>query len=143
MSHKPAPTLPAPCLCATLRKASRRITSLYDAHLKPSGLKVTQYSMLVNIARNPQVAITSLADILIMDQTTVTRNIQLLKKKDYVHIDPSPDDQRVKIVTLTATGQAKVHTAKPLWEEAQAEVSQKLGELGFDVLLQSLKSVIG
>ncbi|MFP5220946.1 MAG: MarR family winged helix-turn-helix transcriptional regulator [Acidobacteriota bacterium] len=133
---------PTPCLCATLRKASRSITSLYDAHLKPAGLKVTQYSMLMTIARNPSVAISSLADILVMDQTTVTRNLQLLKKKGYVRMDPSPDDQRMKCVTLTATGQAKLEAAKPLWEQAQHAVTARLGELGFDVLLRSLTSVI-
>lgn len=132
-----------PCLCAALRKASRSITSLYDAHLKPAGLKATQYSMLVNIARNPKVAISSLADILVMDQSTVTRNLQLLKKKGYVRIDASPDDQRVKSVALTATGQARLEASKPLWQQAQAEARLKLGKLGFDVLQQSLTAVIG
>ncbi len=136
-----ATTQPRPCLCSALRRAARGLTRRYDAHLKPAGLKVTQYSMLANICRNPRVAVSALADLMAMDQTTVTRNLQLLLRKGYVSLEPAAEDQRVRLVDLSDAGRAKLEEALPLWRQAQAEIEQELGGLGADVLFQSLRAL--
>jgi DNA-binding MarR family transcriptional regulator len=73
-----------PCLCALIRKAGRILTKHYDQYLKPSGLKTTQYSMLANIAGNQGITVTELANLLLMDQSTITRNLRVLRKLDYI-----------------------------------------------------------
>jgi len=133
----------AACLCASLRKAARSVTLLYDARLKPSGLTITEYSMLANISRNPGGTVANLAKILVMDQTTATRNLQRLKKKGYVRLEASADDRRMKRVAIDALGADMLERARPLWLRAQEELAGKLGGLGFDLLLRSLQSVIG
>jgi DNA-binding MarR family transcriptional regulator len=98
--------------------------------------------MLANIAKHPGITVTKLAEILVMDQTTVTRNIQSLLKKGYALLEPVPFDQRVRSVAVSQIGLEKLEKAKPLWQQAQAEEVKKLGQLGFDALLRSLHSVI-
>lgn len=131
-----------PCLCAALRKATRVITKRYEASLKPSGLKVTQYSMLINISRLMGITISELAKVMVMDQSTVTRNIQLLEKKGYVYFKEEGTDLRVKLIHISESGKQVLDQAKPLWKKAQRETENQLGTLGFDVMVRALNSVV-
>lgn len=131
----------SPCLCAALRKAARVVTKQYDEHLRQSGLRITQYSILANILRNPGISVSELARVMVMDQTTVTRNLQILKKQNYVFTRENADDQRVKSVCISELGRQVFERARPLWIEAQKEVEQDLGALGFDIFIQSLKMI--
>ena len=132
----------SPCICAALRKASRAVTKKYDEYLKPSGLRITQYSMLANIQRNQGITITELGNIMVMDQTTVTRNLQLLGNLGYISIAVTSEDQRVKSIRISKQGQQKFKAAEPLWNEAQQEMQREVGQLGFDVLLKSLNTIV-
>ena len=132
-----------PCLCAAVRKTGRVLTRKYEAHLKPSGLKVTQFSMLANIVRHPGISVSDLAGLLVMDQTTVTRNLGVLERSGYVRLETRPDDQRVRQVALTESGRAKVKEARPLWDRAQAEVEGLLGREDIDSLMISLRKLNG
>lgn len=131
-----------PCLCAVLRKATRVVTKRYDIFLKPSGLKITQYSMLANISRNEGITVSRLAKVMLMDQTTVTRNLQLLKKKGYIFYQEGGDDHRVKQIELSGSGKERLKKAQSLWELAQREIESELGSFGFDVILRSLNFII-
>ncbi|MFH1057269.1 MAG: MarR family winged helix-turn-helix transcriptional regulator [Pseudomonadota bacterium] len=131
-----------PCLCAAIRRAGRIATRQYDAYLKPSGLKITQFSMLANIARNPEITVTRLADLLLMDQTTVTRNLVVLEKAGWVGLEPGESDRRLKRVTITAAGQAKLDRARPYWLEAQAAMEATLGRAGIADLLASFQKLL-
>ena len=132
-----------PCLCAAVRKTGRVLTRKYEAYLKPSGLKVTQFSMLATISRHPGISVSDLAGLLVMDQTTVTRNLGVLERSGYVRLEPRPDDQRVRQVALTDTGRVKVKEARPLWDRAQEEVEGLLGREDIDSLLQYLRRLNG
>jgi MarR family transcriptional regulator, organic hydroperoxide resistance regulator len=131
-----------PCLCASLRKATRVVTNRYDAFLSPSGLKITQYSMLMNIARNPGITTTELAKVMLMDQTTVTRNLQLLQKKGCISFQEEGKDLRTKQIQISQAGKQMIEQAKPLWEQAQRDIKNDLGDLGFDVIIRSLISLV-
>lgn len=126
-----------PCLCAMIRKAGRIVTRQYDIHLKPSGLKVTQYSMLANISRNPAVSVSELADLLIMDQTTVSRNLQVLEKAGFINLEMEDEDHRIRRIRLTELGLEKMKEARPLWEKAQSDMEGVLGREGVDAMLGS------
>ncbi len=141
--HHPAEPSLYPCLCAVMRKAGRILTRRYDHHLKQSGLKITQYSMLANISRNPGIAVSELAELLLMDQTTVSRNLQILERSGYVHLDPDVADHRIKRIRISKRGISKMGEARPLWDQAQLEMERVLGREGIEGLLGSLSKMVG
>lgn len=115
------------CTCFKLRKAMRRAMRLYEVHLRPSGLKLTQFGLLAMIgAQKSALSITSLADIMAMDRTTLTRNLRPLVSQGLAMVVDGPD-HRTKAVELTEKGAAAVRDAVPLWKTAQAEIREKLG----------------
>lgn len=125
-----------PCVCAAIRRAGRTITRRYDAILKPVGLKITQFSMLANIGRNPGISVSRLAELLLMDQTTVTRNLGVLEKAGYVQLLQTDADRRSKRVEITAAGRDKMAQARPYWQQAQREIEGELGGERITALLE-------
>lgn len=134
-------TSPYPCLCAGFRKAGRILTRKYDRYLKPSGLKVTQYSMLANIARNPDITVSELAELLFMDQTTVTRNLRVLEKCGYINMETETADHRIKRIQVSDMGTSKIREARPFWEKAQSEMEAILDSDSIKGLLKSFQKI--
>ena len=100
---------PRACVCATLRKASRAVTQVFDNALRPSGLRATQ-----------------LTNRLIIDQTTLTRSLSLVERDDLIQTVPKPD-ARLRTVKLIPKGEKTLHAAFPLWTEAQKRIVLALG----------------
>ncbi|HEX4480882.1 MAG TPA: MarR family winged helix-turn-helix transcriptional regulator [Rudaea sp.] len=115
------------CLCTNLRRATRAISNLYDAALAPSGIKITQFSLLRAVERNEPVAITALADEMALDRTTLARNLAPLERDRLVELAPG-SDQRVTEVRLTRAGRNKIAAALPLWKKTQADVGRLLSD---------------
>jgi DNA-binding MarR family transcriptional regulator len=126
-----------------MRKAGRILTRRYDQCLKASELKLTQYSMLANIGRNPDISVSELAGLLAMDQTTVTRNLLVLQKLGYIHLELDMTDHRIKRVRISQAGTSKMDEARPLWKEAQSETEEILGRESIEGLLESLRKLTG
>lgn len=114
------------CVCNTLRMVTRAVTQLYDDALRPSGLRVTQFSILATIARKDEANLKQLEDALAIDQTTLTRSLNLLERDRLIERAPHPDG-RIKPMRLTAKGRRALKIARPLWAQAQQKV---LGEIG-------------
>jgi DNA-binding MarR family transcriptional regulator len=125
------------CTCFNLRKASRAVTQLFDEKLKPSGLLVTQFTILVAVSNAGSGTMNDLAKGLVMDRTTLTRNLKPLERQGLIEIQPGKD-QRVRVVSLTDAGRATLAKALPLWEQAQACVLEKMGQERWSALLSSL-----
>lgn len=132
--------VPASCMGMHVRRASRIITQVYDAALRPVGLVLNQFTLLVSIRLVEPTPITRLAQTLFTDQTTLTRNLKVLEKRGLVAIEPG-EDRRVKLVSLTDEGQAVLAEALPLWKQAQAEVMQHFGQQNWQTLLSLLSDV--
>ncbi len=130
------------CTCFNLRKAARAITQLYDDTLRPSGLRITQYSLLMVIRRMGPVNITQLAEQAVMDRTTLARNLALLEGEGLVRIEAG-EDARVREVSLTAAAHDKLGAAVPYWEKAQAHVTRSLGAGRLSRLLRDLSAAVG
>lgn len=98
-----AKTVQAECLGTRVRQAARVLSRIYDDALRPAGLHASQFSMLVGAARfgDRGATIGALAEKLVMDRTTLTRNIAPLEKEGYLRVARSPTDARLKIVLLT------------------------------------------
>jgi DNA-binding MarR family transcriptional regulator len=116
----------SPCVCSTLRMVSRAVTQLYDDMLRPSGLRVTQFSILGAIARLGEANLRQLEHMLAIDQTTLTRSLKLLERDRVIERVPHPDG-RVKAMTLTSKGRKALEAARPLWARAQDRVLRELG----------------
>jgi DNA-binding MarR family transcriptional regulator len=129
------------CACGNLRRTTRAITQFYDQLLQPSGLRSTQFSLLLNISLHGNISVGELGAILLMDQTTVTRNIEVLRKQGYINITKEDDDARKKSITITENGAKKHVEAKPLWEKAQSRIEQGLGSERYRDFLEMLKDV--
>ena len=116
----------SPCVCNTLRMVSRTVTQLYDDILRPSGLRVTQYSILATLARMGEANLRQLEDALAIDQTTLTRSLGLLERGSVIERVPHPDG-RIKAMRLTSKGRRVLTLARPLWAQAQNRVLRELG----------------
>ncbi len=114
------------CVCVNLRRATRALTQLYDSALADAGVKVTQFSLLRAVERHEPAAITTLAEDLDLDRTTLARNLLPLQRDRLVALAPGMD-QRVTEVRLTAKGRKAIAAALPLWQEVQEQIAQRLG----------------
>jgi DNA-binding MarR family transcriptional regulator len=129
------------CACANLRKASRAVTQLYDESLQPTGLRATQFTLLVALSVTGSISITDLAQQLVIDRTTLTRNLTLLEHRGLVAIAKG-DDQRTRLVTLTNQGREALMKSLPLWEQAQTRIVSGLGRAHWNTLLSGLSDVV-
>ncbi len=132
--------VPASCMGMHVRRASRIVTQIYDAALRPVGLVVNQFTILAAIHLLESTPITRLAQELFTDQTTLTRNLKLLEKRGLVAIEPG-EDRRVKLVSLTSEGQAVLDRSLPLWKQAQSDMMQQFGEQNWQALLLLLSDL--
>ena len=114
------------CTCALLRRTARRFTQTYDLALKPAGLRLTQYSVLANVAQDGGLSITELAERLAMDRTTLTRNLRPMERHGWLRLAPG-HDRRSRAVEITAAGRRTFERAVPLWREAERRVRRTMG----------------
>ena len=120
-------TNPAGCNCLALRQAARHVTQFYDQFLAPSGLRTTQYSILARLQRKGPMTINALAGELVMDRTTLGRNILPLQRDGLIAVGPGHSDRRSKELRLTAAGAARFRLALKAWQEAQAQFETGFG----------------
>jgi DNA-binding MarR family transcriptional regulator len=125
------------CACFNLRKASRVTTQHFDEILKPSGLLITQFTILVAVEMAKSGTINELAEILVMDRTTLTRNLKPLERDGWLKSEPG-QDQRTRVVSLTTDGEAALAKALPLWKQAQTRIEETLGQQRWNTLLSHL-----
>jgi DNA-binding MarR family transcriptional regulator len=109
------------CACRSLRRTARAVTQLYDDTLRPAGLRITQFTLLVAVALSEPVRMTRLADALDLDRTTLARDLKPLTGRGLVEV-AAGDDRRTRVVRLTGQGRAAVARAYPLWRQAQARL---------------------
>jgi DNA-binding MarR family transcriptional regulator len=136
-----SPINPAACNCLALRQAARHVTQFYDAVLTPSGLRATQYSILARLGRNGAMTINALAAELVMDRTTLGRNILPLQRDGLIAIAPGQADRRTKALALTRAGRARLRLAAKAWAQAQAGFEGTVGAARAKALRALLEDV--
>jgi DNA-binding MarR family transcriptional regulator len=117
----------APCNCTSLRKASRRVSQLYDAVLAPSGLRTTQRAILNHISRAGTPSVGELAADLVMDRGALAHTLKPLERDGYVRQDVDPRDRRNRVISLTEEGRAKLRESELLWARAQRKFDKAYG----------------
>ncbi len=125
------------CLCINLRRAARGVSKYYDGALDGFGINVAQYSLLCNLQRLDQPSISSLAEAMGLDRSTLGRNLRVLEGEGLVRMDEG-EDQRNRIVQLTDAGHERLAAALPAWEAAQQRLIDKLGAEKREILLALL-----
>jgi DNA-binding MarR family transcriptional regulator len=113
------------CYCTQARRLARQLTDLYDQALAPTGLKVTQFSVMRMIARVEVPTIGALADATGLDRSTLGRNLKVMQKDGWVALGPG-DDERTRLVSLTKAGRIALESAMPLWQAAQESIEAVL-----------------
>ena len=114
------------CTCMALRKASRVLTAIYDRRLASHQITITQYSLLRNLAREGTPTLSELAELMVLDRTTLYRIIEPLEKVGWVEIEAAKKGN-IRIARLTKAGRAKLAKAQPDWKLAQDEIARDLG----------------
>jgi DNA-binding MarR family transcriptional regulator len=130
------------CHCTALRKASRRISQLYDTALAPGGLKTTQLAILAEIGRSERATVGKLAEALVMDSGALAHTLKPLQRDGLVAVAVDPDDRRNRLITLTRRGRAKLAETDPLWAEAQRGFEAAFGRADAEALRQALRFLI-
>lgn len=120
----------SPCNGTAMRKASRRLTQLYDDALAQGGLRSTQFSILAELDRRSSAPPTmrDLADALVMDRSALGHNLRPLERDGLIALEESAEDRRRRHVVMTPQGKARFREAKRLWQTAQDRFNAVFGE---------------
>ena len=126
------------CLGFTARLLSRVISGVYDDALAEVGLKVSQFSLLNAIANEGDTRPAELAKLLVMDESTLSRNVTRMCARGWLRLKPGEDDGRSHQIAVTETGMALLRRSYPAWLKAQSQLIQQLGPDG----VAALKSIV-
>jgi DNA-binding MarR family transcriptional regulator len=129
------------CACFNLRKAARAVTQLFDVYFDEVGLKATQFTVLAVLAYDvAEPTVTELADRLVLEQSSLSRNLAVLERLGYVKLVPG-DDRRERKVGLTRSGRAALTKAAPIWKRAQNALAGALEGGDLELHLRSLRRI--
>lgn len=129
------------CACFNFRKASRAVTQFFDTVLQPSGLRSTQFVILVRIGADLRPNLPDLARSLNVDRTTLTRNLQPLVREGLLRISEGREE-RASVVRLTPKGERALAATVPLWVKAQTRFVEQLGAARWTSMLTDLNRVV-
>jgi DNA-binding MarR family transcriptional regulator len=133
-------TPPLPCMCASLRRASRALTQLYEEALRPTGLRGTQFTVLQTLSLAGEVTQKELGQILAMDSTTLTRTLTIMGRHGWI-AKRHGEDRREWRMRLSKAGETQFKKAFPHWEKAQKQIRRQLGEDLSDNLMKLTQKV--
>ncbi len=114
------------CASFNFRRTARAVTRLYDLALQESGIRSTQFAILVAVAKNQPVAIGTLGELLVIDSTTLTRSLRLLQKVGLVAIS-NRAAKRQRFLSITGKGEHTLARALPVWRKAQERFEATIG----------------
>jgi DNA-binding MarR family transcriptional regulator len=132
----------ASCACFNFRKASRAVTQQFDELLQPTGLRSTQLVVLIAVAVSDSPGVAALARELVMDRSTLTRNLRPLVKQGLLKVRLGKD-RRTRLVDMTPHGREVLGAALPVWADAQDRFVSQLGSDRWQELLSLLSTTVG
>ncbi len=133
---------PEVCHCFAVRSAARHVTQFYDQLLEPTGLRITQYSILAMLKRLGPLTINALAKVLQTDRTTLGRNILPLERDGLIRIEQGASDRRARELHLTTAGEKRLQAARPAWLKAQATFESSFGPKRAETLRALLRALM-
>lgn len=142
--HQRISPLDLPCACTSLRKAARAVTRVYDEALAETGLNAAQLAILRALGRAGEagIALSRLAEQLVMDRTSLYRALQPLARAGFIAVEGGTTG-RAKTAFVTEEGRRKAEVAAPFWEAAQSRVVGEFGSKRWDALVPELAELTG
>lgn len=131
---------PSSCHCLNVRRAAHSITDYYNNILFPCNINLNQFSLLKNVKKMEPVNVSDLSVAMRLDRTTMVRNIKIMEEKGYV-ADISPDSARSRQLQLTDKGNSVLNESMILWNKAQDNIIEYLGEENINVLTDLLSKI--
>lgn len=124
-----------------MRKVTRAVTQYYDRFLEPAGIRATQFTLLAALFSTKGKTLTEIAESLVMDRTTLTRNLKPLEKMGLINTVQTLD-KRSKAYVLTPEGEHIVERCVPLWQHAQDSVVNSLGADTYQDIIAKLTRML-
>jgi DNA-binding MarR family transcriptional regulator len=128
------------CVGGWMRTATRIVTAIYDEALSDLGLKGSQLNLLVAVFREGPIRQTDLATLFNIDETTLSRNVERMRRKGWIALPPNVD-RRSHWITVTEKGRDVIERAYPAWKVAQTEVLRRLGAESAAALKNTLRKL--
>ena len=129
-----------PCACATVRRAARAVTQLYDGHLRDSDIEGTQFALLSVLSSLGPCSQAAIGERFALDKTTLSRNLKLLKNKGWIEA-AAADDGRERRYVLTAAGEKRLAAARPAWRRAQEHLRASMTEKEWDAMWKAFRTL--
>jgi len=129
------------CSCAAVRCAARAVTRAYDEALRPMQLRLTQFSILNKVDKEGQLALTELAERMVIDRTTMARNVKPLERDGWITVSVGAD-RRERLLTITPAGKEVLERARPLWRAVSEKFEHTYGADRVDALRSSMTEVV-
>jgi DNA-binding MarR family transcriptional regulator len=129
-----------PCMCASLRRATRLLSQAYEDALRPLGMRATQFTVLQSLSLAGEITQGQLAEMLGMDITTLTRTLSIMSREGWISKRRGEDRREWKL-RLSGKGDAQFKAAVPHWEKVQDELRGQLGNLLSDNLMKLTNDV--
>lgn len=114
------------CLCLHVQRAARALARRFDDALRPVGLTNGQFSLMMSLNRPVPPPMKPVAELLAMDQTTLTAALKPLQRQGWVEIIVNPDDRRERLLQLTPEGKAILAAAVPIWKATHLDIEKQL-----------------
>lgn len=141
-SRRPGEVVLKTCTCLTVRQASRAVSQFYDEMLTAVEISSGQFTLLAQIKLKESSTISALAQRLLIERTTLTRNVQLLQERGLVEVFGGTSDKRQRMMNLTVQGELLLARAFPSWDEAQTQLSDALGKTGWNGAIKAMEALI-
>ena len=114
------------CLCLHVQRAARALARRFDDALRPVGLTNGQFSLMMSLNRPTPPPMKPVAELLAMDQTTLTAALKPLQRKGWIEIIINPNDRRERLLQLTTEGKAILAAAVPIWKATHEAIEKQL-----------------
>jgi DNA-binding MarR family transcriptional regulator len=129
------------CNCFALRQAARYVTQIYERHLAQVGMTAAQFTIMAKLARQPESTMLELSEQMVMDRTTLVRALKPMQRDGLVVAQPSEQDSRTFVLSLSAAGEKAFDQAVLAWRAAQDEFEKKFGRARAKALRAELFSM--
>ncbi len=129
-----------PCACATVRRAARAVTQLYDGHLRSSEIEGTQFALLSVLSSQGPCSQAAIVERFALDKTTLSRNLKLLKNKGWIETAEA-EDRRERRYLLTAAGERRLGAARPAWRRAQEHLRASMTGKEWDAMWTAFRAL--
>ena len=129
------------CVCGNMRMAARAVTSIYNRHLREAGLQASQMTVLWAVVAKRSASIKDIAATIVMDETTLLRNLRVLQRRGLVSMTVG-EDRRHRYIAATPQGLTAFAEALPHWQAAQKEIAGALDDEGLDGMNKKLLKLV-